>query len=48
MYLESEQKLRESVLAVHHSFVHTLMNTPPFRIVENHLGRAPVRTLLPG
>lgn len=46
--LESGQKPWEPVLAVHHLFIHTLMNMPPFRIIENRLGRALVRTLLPG
>ena len=46
--LESDQRLQELVLTVHHSFIHTLMNTPSFKIIENHLGRALIKTLLPG
>lgn len=38
--LESDQELQERVLTVHHSFMHTLMNTNTVKIIENHLGRA--------
>lgn len=34
---------QDLVLTVHHCFMHTLSNTPAFKIVENHLGRALVR-----
>ncbi len=44
--LESNQELQELVLTVHHAFIHTLMNTPSFKIIENHLGCALIKTLV--
>ena len=41
--LESDQELQGLVLTVHHAFIHTLMNTPSFKIIENHLGRALIK-----
>ena len=41
--LESDQELQELVLTVHHAFIHSLMNTPSFKIIENHLGRALIK-----
>jgi hypothetical protein len=41
--LEADQKLQDLVLTLHHCYMHTLGNTPAFKIVENHLGRAMVR-----
>lgn len=38
--LESDQKLQEAVLSVHHSLIHTLSSTPAFKIIENHNGVA--------
>ena len=40
--------MRKLVLTVHHSFVNTLMNTPSLKIIENHLSRALIKTLVPG
>lgn len=40
--LEGDQKLQDIVLSVHHSFMHTIQNTPAFKIVENHLGVATI------
>ncbi len=34
--LESDQKLQDCVLSVHHSYIHTLSNTPALKIIENH------------
>ena len=36
--LEEDQKLQDAVLAVHHSFMHTLDKASVAKIVENHLG----------
>ena len=36
--LEDDQSLQDAVLSIHHSYMHTLMNTPAMKIVENHLG----------
>jgi ATP-dependent protease ClpP protease subunit len=41
--LEQDQRLQDLVLTVHHCYMHTLANTPAFKITENHLGRAIVR-----
>jgi hypothetical protein len=36
--LEDDPKLQDVVLTVHHCYMHTLMNTTVFKIIENHLG----------
>ena len=36
----AKDDLQDKVLTVHHSYMHTLANTPAVKIVENHLGRA--------
>jgi hypothetical protein len=41
--LEADQKLQDLVLTLHHRYMHTLGNTPAFKVIENHLGRAMVR-----
>jgi len=41
--LEGDPKLQDLVLTVHHAYMHTLMNTPAFKIIENHNGRALVK-----
>jgi hypothetical protein len=41
--LEDNQELQDLVLTVHHCFMHTLMNTPAFKIIENHKGSAFVK-----
>lgn len=33
-----DEQLQDLVLTVHHCFMHTLMNTNTFKIIENHLG----------
>lgn len=38
--LESDQKLQDKVLSVHHIYFHTLSSTPAFKIIENHHGMA--------
>lgn len=38
--LESDQKLQERVLSVHHIYYHTLSSTPAFKIIENQSGMA--------
>ena len=42
--LEKDQKLQDLVLTVHHAFMHSLMNTRAHKIIENHNGRALVKT----
>lgn len=41
--LEDDDKLQDIVLTVHHCFMHTLSNTPAFKIIENHNGAAFVK-----
>ena len=43
--LESDQKLQELVLTVHHACVQTLTETPALKIIENHMGVAFVPSL---
>jgi hypothetical protein len=40
IWLESDQKLQDAVLSVHHAVAHTFAGTPATKIVENHNGRA--------
>ena len=41
--IESDKKFQDLVLTVHHCYIHSLMNTASFKIVENHQGVAFVR-----
>jgi len=41
--LEDDNNLQDLVLTVHHCFMHALMNTPSYKIIENHLGVALVK-----
>lgn len=41
--VEDDQDLQDLVLTVHHCYMHSLMNTQSFKIIENHLGAAFVR-----
>lgn len=38
--LESDPKLQDAVLSVHHAFMHTLVGTQAIKIIENHCGKA--------
>jgi ATP-dependent protease ClpP protease subunit len=38
--LEDDDRLQDLALTVHHCYMHTLMNFPPYKIIENHLGVA--------
>jgi hypothetical protein len=38
--LESDQKMQEMVLTVHHACVQTLTDTPATKIIENQMGVA--------
>lgn len=40
---EFEEKLQDLVLTVHHCYMHLLMNTPAYKIIENHLGAAMIK-----
>jgi hypothetical protein len=39
-FLEKDRELQDSVLTVHHCFMHTFSNTPAIKIIENHEGKA--------
>jgi len=41
--LESSQMYQDLVLSVHHCYMHSLMNTNAFKIIENHNGAAFVK-----
>ena len=43
--LEDDPGLQDLVLTVHHCYMHTLANTPSFKIIENHKGAAAVKYL---
>jgi hypothetical protein len=40
MSLESDPALQDLVLTVHHCYMHTFMNGPTFKAIENHIGAA--------
>lgn len=41
--VEDDQKLQDILLTVHHCYMHSLMNTNSYKMVENHLGVAFVK-----
>lgn len=41
--IEDDNDLQDLVLTVHHCYMHSLMNTPAFKIIENHNGVAFVK-----
>ncbi|OGX38607.1 MAG: hypothetical protein A3C53_08360 [Omnitrophica WOR_2 bacterium RIFCSPHIGHO2_02_FULL_68_15] len=41
--IEDDQSLQDLLLTVHHCFMHTLMNTSSYKIIENHRGAAFVK-----
>lgn len=41
--IEGDSQLQDLVLTVHHCYMHTLMNSPAFKIIENHLGTALIK-----
>jgi hypothetical protein len=43
--LEDDQALQDAVITTHHCYVHTLSNTPVFKIIENHEGAAFVKIM---
>ena len=43
--LEDDGALQDLVLTVHHCYMHALMNTPSFKIIENHKGAAFVKQI---
>jgi hypothetical protein len=43
--LEDDQTFQDLVLTIHHCYIHTLMNTPATKVIENHNGKAIVKQL---
>lgn len=43
--LEDDKELQDLVLTVHHCYMHALMNTPSYKIIENHKGLAFVKQM---
>lgn len=41
--IESDQNLQDLILTVHHSYMHSLQNTPSYKMIENHNGVAFVK-----
>jgi ATP-dependent protease ClpP protease subunit len=41
--IEDDQTFQDMVLTVHHCFMHSIMNTPTFKIIESHKGAAFVK-----
>lgn len=41
--IEDDQVLQDAVLTVHHCFMHSLMNTPSYKMIENQEGAAFVK-----
>src|SRR5438132_1014520 len=35
--IEPDSELQDLVLTVHHCYMHSLMNTPTFKMIENHI-----------
>lgn len=36
--IEEDSAFQDLILTVHHCYMHTLMNTPTYKIIENHIG----------
>ncbi len=45
--IENDPKLQDLILTVHHCFMHSLMNTSSYKIIENHLGAAFIKQQAP-
>lgn len=41
--LEQDEVLQDLVLTVHHCYMHTFMNTPAIKVIENHIGAGYVK-----
>ncbi len=41
--IETDKEFQDLVLTVHHCYMHALMNTPSFKMIENHKGIAFVK-----
>jgi hypothetical protein len=43
--IEDDQDLQDLILTVHHCYMHSLMNTGSYKMIENHLGVALVKQI---
>jgi hypothetical protein len=43
--IEMNNDFQDLLLTVHHCYMHTMMNSPAFKIIENHLGTAFVKRI---
>lgn len=41
--MENDQNYQDLVLSVHHCYMNVMMNTPAFKIIENHIGVAVIK-----
>ena len=41
--IESDPQLQDLILTVHHCYMHILMNTPAYKVIENHSGAAIIK-----
>jgi ClpP class serine protease len=46
--IEADQNIQDAILPVHHCYMHTLMNTNIFKIIENHNGVGMIKAVAPG
>jgi len=44
--IEANNDFQDLLLTVHHCYMHTMMNSPAFKIIENHLGTAFVKRVV--
>ena len=42
---EGEDKFQDLVLTIHHCYMHAMMNTPAYKIIENHLGDGMIKMI---
>lgn len=42
---DMNDNLQDAILTIHHTFMHTLANSPVFKIIENHDGKALLNTI---
>lgn len=43
--LEEDNKLQDTVLTIHHTYMHTLSSTPAIKIIENHIKVGQIQSL---
>ncbi len=43
--IEGDQTLQDFVLTAHHCYMNVFMNTPAYKVIENHLGAAIIKNV---